>query len=91
MSMIRIPDASERVMVSRPMVGLFAMQVCAVDDATDEEILEVCNRDNPCGTSLGWCKVIRKEGDVPEDSAGNKGIPCPCVAAHGRTHFLITC
>ena len=32
----------ERVVVSREFMGLFSMQVCAVKDATDEEILEVC-------------------------------------------------
>jgi len=38
-----------RVTVSRCWVGFFGVQVCAVKDATDDEILEVCNRENPAG------------------------------------------
>jgi hypothetical protein len=91
MSKIRIPDADERVMISRPVVGLLAMQVCAVEDATDEEILEVANRDNPSGTRNGWMKVIRKEGDVTPDAAGNKGLPVDCEEVPGRKHFLVVC
>lgn len=87
----RIPEAEERVMVTRSMVGIFAMQVCAVDDATDEEILAVANRDNPSGTRGGWSKVIRKPGDVSPDAEGNTGIPVPCAEVKGRTHFLCVC
>jgi hypothetical protein len=91
MGQIRLPNNDERVMVSRPMVGLFAMQVCAVDDATDEEILSVCNSQNPAGTSNGWMMVVRKEGDVTPDANGNTGLPVPCTEIKGRRHFLVVC
>ena len=71
----------ERVIVTNPFNGLCHMQVCAIADATDEEILEVCNRENPSGTSLGWCGVIR-EGD---------GAPVQCQDFPDRTHFLVNC
>jgi hypothetical protein len=91
MGQIRIPGNAERVMVSRPMIGLIAMQVCAIEDATDEEILKVANRDNYCGTSLGWCQVIRKPGDIPPDINGNTGVPVPCHEVPGRIHFVVVC
>lgn len=37
----------DRVLVIRTFVGICHMQVCAVNDATDEEILAVCNHANP--------------------------------------------
>ena len=83
---ITIEDKVARVVVSRPMVGLLAMQVCAVDDATDEEILEVANRDNVCGTTNGWVTVIRNQDDYPKES--HMG---PCDDHPGRTHFLVLC
>jgi hypothetical protein len=56
----------ERVVVTRAFLGICHMQVCAVADATDEEILTTCNSQNPSGTSGGWSRVIREE--YPEDS-----------------------
>ncbi len=81
-----------RVMVTRAMLdvktaGLYAictMQVCAVSDATDEEILEVCNRENLRGTTKGWCEVIR------EDRNPYSG-PIACEDDPGRQHLLVVC
>lgn len=69
----------ERVVVTRGMVGICHMQVCAVADATDEEILEVCNRKNPSGTLDGWCVVNRN------------GSSIDCEKYGGRKHLLVTC
>ena len=63
------------------------MQVCALSDATDEEILAVCNSENPSGTSLGWCRVIR---DLEEDET-KQMLPVECEDHPGRTHFLVSC
>lgn len=68
----------DRVIVTRAMVGIAHMQVCAVEDATDEEILRVCNRENPSGTSLGWCEVYRQN-------------PVVCLTYPERRHFLVGC
>jgi hypothetical protein len=56
------------------------MQVCAEADATDEEILEVCNRENPSGTSLGWCKVLKNDPAL-----------VICEFYPERRHFLVEC
>ena len=72
----------ERVVITRAFIGLIHMQVCAEPDATDQEILGVCNRDNPSGTSLGWTRVIRH----------GEGVPVPCADNPvGRTHFAVSC
>ena len=72
----------KRVIVTRPVIGFAHMQVCAVADATDEEILSVCNSENPSGTSHGWTGVIREEGVQG---------PIQCATDPKRTHFLVSC
>lgn len=74
-------DITEKIIVTKPFVGICHMQVCAESDATDEEILKVCNSQNPSGTSNGWTEVIR-EGE---------GGPVECADVKGRTHFLVSC
>jgi hypothetical protein len=74
-----------RVMITKPMIGLFYMQVCAVKDATDEEILEVANRENPAGTTNGWSTVAREDHE-------NKEIrPVVCDDNRNRKHFILIC
>ncbi len=51
----------DRVVVTIPFSGICYMQVCAVSDATDEEILEVANSKNPSGTTNGWVEVARED------------------------------
>ena len=70
-----------RVVITKPMVGVAHMQVCAVKDATDEEILAKC-AENIAGTQQGWTTVLRQDGQ-----AG----PIPCVAHPGRLHFHVMC
>lgn len=74
-----------RVEVTRCIVGLCGMQVCAVPDATDEEILDICKKENPAGTSLNWVRVAR-EADEDENIR-----PVPCEKYPGRTHFIVIC
>lgn len=77
----------ERVVITRSMVSIFSMQVCAEKDATDEEILDVCNTENPAGTSNGWCRVIREAQDETEENA----VPVACQNDPSRLHFLVVC
>lgn len=83
-----------KVVVARQMVGIFGMQVCAGADATDEEILQVCNRENPAGTANGWSTVVRKISDVtslcPDDKRVEQ-LPITCEDDKCRKHFLIYC
>ncbi len=74
----------KRVIITRLVVNFCYMQVCAVADASDEEILQVCNRDNPSGTQNGWMRVIRE--DDPLQMA-----PVTCNDDSQRKHFLVVC
>lgn len=78
----------DRVIITAPIIGPAHMQVCAVSDVSDEEILEVCNRQNPSGTQLGWARVHRAN-----DPGGliEKTAPVQCAQHADRTHFLVNC
>ena len=78
-----------RVEITSYMLGLCYMQVCAVADATDEEILKECNSRNPSGTTHGWCVVIRTLEQTYK--ANEKMLPGPCADYKGRIHYLISC
>ena len=82
---MEIIDKEKKVIVTRPMIGLCHMQVCAVADATDEEILEVANFENPAGTSGGWMEVIR------EDYEDKSLKPVICDDDKERKHFILIC
>ncbi len=81
-----------RVIVTKPMLnladaGLWAicyMQVCAVKDATDNEILETCNRENVAGTTNGWTTVIRQDTERMQGAV-------PCADDSGRQHLMVGC
>jgi hypothetical protein len=75
----------DRVEVSRLMIGICHMQVCAVADATDEEILAVCNTQNPSGTTAGWVEVVRDDKEYPQLNPG------PCAHHPERLHILVSC
>jgi hypothetical protein len=74
-------EVKQRVIVTRSICGLCHMQVCVVKDATDEEILDVCNRENPAGTSLGWARVCR----------GDEHAPVTCADDPERLHLMVAC
>jgi len=84
-------DELDRVVITQPVLSgsgplaaLTTMQVCAVADADDKEILLVCNRDNPSGTTGGWQRVIRKRTEKIDG-------PGPCADYPGRIHYLVQC
>ena len=70
-----------RVVITRSVLGFAFMQVCAVKDVTDEEILEVANVQNPSGTELGWVRVHR----------GEDKTLVQCLDDPGRLHFIVSC
>ena len=88
--------SDERVVVTQPMCdpatfGLYAlafMQVCAVRDATDDEILTVCNRENHAGTQDGWTTVNR---DTDEDEQPRVQGAVDCAEDAARIHLLVSC
>ncbi len=82
----------DRVVPTKAFVNICTMQVCAVKDATDEEILDLCNDDNPSGTEHGWLRVIRTADENPESIfAGPNKVPVRCDAYEDRMHFLVLC
>ncbi|GAA4465464.1 hypothetical protein [Novipirellula rosea] len=72
----------QRVRITKAILGIVHMQVCAVDDATDEEILEFCNRNNSSDDHSVWKKVIREGSEGPFS-------PTKCKDYEGRTHFVV--
>lgn len=56
-------DEARRVSITQAAIGICHMQVCAAKDATDDEILKVCNYENPSGTTRmggrGFCGRMR--------------------------------
>ena len=84
----------DRVVITKMMIGICGMSVCAVKDATDEEILQVCNLQNPSGTTNGWSEVIRHVEEKPEDEFqifGKNCAPVVCADDPERLHFLVSC
>jgi hypothetical protein len=82
-------EITERVVITKAMIGLCFMAVCAVKDATDEEILRVCNSQNPAGTSQGWCFVVRELNE--KDYITENMLPVECAEDNKRMHFLVGC
>lgn len=76
----------KRVLVMRAMIGICHMQVCAHKDATDEEILDTCNRENPAGTSNGWATVCKEDSEF-----WGKVAPIQCEDHPDRIHYMVGC
>jgi hypothetical protein len=83
-------QAMDKVVITKPVIGIFHMQVCACNTATDEEILAACNAKNPSGTSAGWTQVIRETDDEKFGHENNKA-PVQCADDPTRTHYMIVC
>lgn len=66
------------------------MQVCAERDATDEEILAVCNRENPSGTTNGWAEVVRETVEGSRFKTPD-ALPVQCAQSPERIHFVVLC
>lgn len=74
------------VIVTRPFMGLCAMQACVKKGQSDKDILSLVNQLNPCGTSNGWMKVVHK-GDKKFKNAA----PVQCLDYTDREHVIIVC
>lgn len=71
----------KKIHVTRGIIGICHMQVCVEGEATDKEILDVCNQEYPSGTSNGWSEIIRS----------GEGGPVTCHEDPQRTHYLAVC
>lgn len=90
---VKLPKPDERVMLTGLFAGLFSQHVCVVPDATDEEILKVCNDYegvvNP-STWHRWTIVVRDEAAA--DRANIKwedAKPGQCVECPPRIHMVV--
>jgi hypothetical protein len=66
-------------------IGFVHTSVCAVADATPDEIRGAANRASPTGLDHGW--------EISEDKefATGEPNPCPCNEHEGRQHWLLVC
>jgi hypothetical protein len=78
----------KRVEITSKWLNVCAMQVCAEKDATDEEILDCCNKGNPSGTTNGWTLVIRT---IDDEYSNPKVLPVACEDYPERIHFIVIC
>ena len=74
------------ITITRNMMGPCHMQVCCIPEATDEEILTLCNKQNIAGTVNGWTQVCHESTDSWPNVA-----PVPCEMYPGRTHYMVSC
>jgi hypothetical protein len=88
---MKLPAAGERVFISQPYCGMYAMQVCVLPEVSTQEILDVCNRENPSGTGSGWNKVINSKAAAIEAGLAVDTAPGPCVECAGRQHKIVMC
>jgi hypothetical protein len=88
-----MPKPGQRVCVTMPWAGFRAMQVCVVEDATDEEILEVCNKENPQLVTGGWHTVVRTKNQASglTSSGDESPLPGKCKDCPGRLHMIVLC
>lgn len=63
----------DKVVITKRWLGLGGMQVCASRDATDKEILAVCNADNPAAIEAGWSTVVRSVDEPGCGGAAHSG------------------
>lgn len=78
---------SDRVHITKPIIGICFMQVCCAAGVEDREILQVANTENPAGTTNGWVTVIRESDRNYEPHQW----PVQCEEFPDRTHFLVVC
>lgn len=83
-----VSEAAKRVVVTRSALGFCHMQVCAGAEATDEEILAVCNAENPSGVTP-WSEVLREDSTC--GGRVFRTAPVLCEDDPARRHFLVSC
>lgn len=71
------------VIVTKPMVGICHMQVCARRGTPYETIEVQANLQNPSGLDHGW--------RVLGDEAPEKDRPVTCAQDSERVHYLLVC
>lgn len=65
-------------------IGFVHTSVCAVEDATPDEIRGAANSASPTGLGHGWEISL-------ENFASGELNGCPCNEHEGRRHWLLVC
>lgn len=86
-----LPKPDDRVFISMPVAGFRAMQVCVKPEVPDEEILQVCNRENPQLVSGGWHTVVRSKEHARKCKVDEVAAPGQCVECPDRLHKIVLC
>jgi hypothetical protein len=86
-----MPKEGQRVCVTLPWAGLRAMQVCVMKDVTDEEILAVCNSENPQMVTGGWHTVVKDKKHARRLGVDECSAPGQCVECPNRLHKIAIC
>ena len=66
--------------------SVLGCQVCCPKDWTDEQIVELANRDNPAGTESGW--TIVRHGDACLQGDPERNV---CADNDQHVHVALTC
>ncbi len=66
------------------MTCLFGVQICVPSDWTDEQVLELAEKEYPCGTEDGW--RIRREGSPLLDGQPER---VQCADDPGMVHIML--
>jgi hypothetical protein len=86
-----LPAPDDRVFIMRSFAGLRAMQVCVLPEVPDEEILQVCNRENPQLGTIRWHTVVKDVKHAMECVVSPEAAPGPCQSRVGRLHKIVLC
>lgn len=81
----------EKIVITRPMIGICHMGVCAESSCTDDEILAYANLHNPAGTSNGWSHIIREDEPSSDLWPIDRLRPVPCRDYANRVHLILVC
>jgi hypothetical protein len=76
----------DKVIITRPIIGICWMQACVEDGVSDEEILSECNRLNPAGTQLGWSRIYQDDEEQEKTFR-----PVRCNDHSNRRHVILVC
>ena len=86
-----LPKDGQRVLVTMPYAGFRAMQVCVMEGVPDDEILSICNAENPQLVSGGWHTIVRDAAHAAELGVDTTAAPGKCVECPGRWHKIALC
>lgn len=77
------PQEIADVIVTRAVLGICHMQVCAHKTVPHDAVEREANRENPAGTEHGWRLLL--------DDAAENQRPVVCETHPDRLHYMLVC